>query len=386
VYQLSTFFLDMIKYEGLMIYLDYSASTPIDQRVAEKWMSVETTYFANANSDHVMGRESKRINDESIRIIADYFKVLPKEVIITSSAVESNNTAIKGLALKYPLKRHIISSALEHASLIGALSFLDASDYKIDTLPLDEEGLFDLVALDKMITSDTLLVTLIAVDSETGIRQPIEEAAKITHRHEVFFHTDLTQLVGKGSFDLTDIDMATASAHKVYGPKGVAVLIKKAKVPLIPLLHGGHSFTPYRASTPQNGLVAAYAYALSLSELEFDERLLKVTQLNNDLKEKLGSWPEIHFNSNHQSIPHLFNLSIKGSRPEEGLAYFSDHGLCFSSKSACSGQEEFSNSVYAITKDEKLAASSYRISLSHLTTIEELDTLVSVLKAYLKTL
>ncbi len=369
-----------------MIYLDYSASTPIDQRVVEKWVSVEQTYFANANSDHALGRESKRVNDESIRIIADFFNVLPKEVIITSSAVESNNLAIKGLALKFPQKKHIITSALEHASLIGALSYLAASDYEVESVDLDEQGRYDLDQLETMIRPDTLLVSLIGVDSETGIRQPIEAAGKLCHAHQVIFHSDITQLVGKGHFDLTDIDLATASAHKVYGPKGVAVLIKKASVPLVPLLHGGHSFTPYRSSTPQNGLAAAMAEAFRLSEVEFEARLAKVTQLNAYLKLQLQALEAIHINSNASSIPHLFNLSILGSKPESGLQYFSDHGLCFSSKSACSGQEELSNSVYAITHDMALASSSYRISLSHLTTFEELDVLVSVMKAYLKTL
>jgi len=369
-----------------MIYLDYSASTPIDPRVVEKWVSVEQTFYANANSDHALGRESKRVNDESIRIIADFFNVLPKEVIITSSAVESNNTAIKGLALKYPQKKHLITSALEHASLIGAVSYLAAADYEIETLGVDDQGRYDLTQLDQMIRPDTLLVSLIGVDSETGIRQPIEEAGKLCHAHQVLFHSDITQLVGKGHFDLTDIDLATASAHKVYGPKGVAVLIKKASVPLVPLLHGGHSFTPYRSSTPQNGLVAAMAEAFRLSQSEFEPRLAKVTQLNAYLKQKLALLEAIHINSNAYSIPHLFNLSIHNSKPESGLAYFSDHGLCFSSKSACSGQEELSNSVYAITHDMALASSSYRISLSHLTTVDELDTLVSVMKAYLKTL
>ena len=124
---MNTFLNVVLKYGGLMIYLDYSATTPIDPRVGEKGVSVEQTDFANANSDHVLGRESKRVNDESIRIIADFFKVQPKEVIITSSAVESNNTAIKGLALIYPDKKHIINSAMENASLIVAVSSASTS-------------------------------------------------------------------------------------------------------------------------------------------------------------------------------------------------------------------------------------------------------------------
>lgn len=369
-----------------MIYLDYSATTPIDPRVAQRWLEVETHQFANANSTHALGQQSKAVNDESVRQIAAFFNVPIESVIPTSSAVEANNFAIKGLALRYPKKRHVIVSALEHASLIGAASYLAGQDIEVDTIPLTPDGLYDVEALETMIRPDTLVVSLTAVDSETGSRQPIEACALRCRSKGVFFHTDLTQLVGKGSFDLTNVDLATASAHKVYGPKGIGVLIKQPIVNLVPLLHGGHSVTPWRASTPPNGLLAAFAEALRLAQVEATERLAIVHARHDQLVCGLNAVSKVTINQAANALPHFVNFSIVGTHPEEGLRYFSDHGLCFSSKSACSGQEEKSVSVYAITGSEALATSSYRVGISHLTTEAEINTFLSVLRDYVRNL
>ena len=367
-----------------MIYLDYSATTPLDPRVAQRWVDVETHAFANANSAHALGQASKAVNAASLATIAAFFKVPVESIIPTSSAVEANNFALKGLALRYPQKRHLIVSALEHASLIGAAGYLAHRDLDVDTLPLTSQGLYDLDALDAMIRPDTLMVSLTAVDSETGSRQPIEAAAARCRAHGVFFHTDLTQLVGKGPFDLTDVDLATASAHKVYGPKGIGVLIKKPHVGIIPLLHGGHSVTPWRASTPPNGLLAAFAEALRLAELEHEARLAIVQQRYDQVIRGLSACSHVTINHAAHALPHFVNFSIRGTRPEEGLQYFSDHGVCFSSKSACSGQDEKSVSVFAITGSEALAVSSYRLGLSHLTTETDITTFLNVLSDYVR--
>lgn len=369
-----------------MIYLDYSATTPIDPRVAKRWLDVETQTFANANSAHALGQRSKAVNEDSVRQIADFFKVPVESVIPTSSAVEANNFALKGLALRYPKKRHLIVSALEHASLIGAASYLAAQDYDIDTMPLTPEGLYDVDALNTLIRPDTLLVSLTAVDSETGSRQPIEACAVRCRSKGVFFHTDMTQLVGKGSFDLTNVDLVTASAHKVYGPKGIGVLIKQPQVSIVPLLHGGHSVTPWRASTPPNGLLAAFAEALRLAQNEADQRLAIVQARHDQLVAGLAAVSAVTINRARNALPHFVNFSIVGTHPEEGLRYFSDRGICFSSKSACSGQEEKSVSVYAITGSEALATSSYRLGISHLTTEAEINTFLSVLRDYVRNL
>lgn len=363
-----------------MIYFDYSATTPIHPEVLETYTRCEREFFANANSSHALGIKAMKVIDEELNIMAQLLGIKPNELIITSSAVESNNTVLKGVALKYPNKKHIITSSIEHASIIAAVSFLEQQGYEIDFVELDENGRFDLNNLESLLREDTLLVSLIAVDSETGIRQPIEEVGKLCHKHHVLFHSDITQAVGKSKFDLSDVDYASFSAHKIYGPKGIAGLIKKENVGLSPLLHGGHSITAYRASTPQTALVCALSKALQISYLTYDERLLKVNRLKEYLIQKSSHLNRVVINSNHYSIPFIVNMSILDTRPEEILKVFSDEDCYLSSKSACSGQDEFSNSVYAITKDIKRAKSSYRISLSHLNTEEEIDVLIRVIE------
>ena len=220
-----------------MIYFDYSATTPIHPEVLEAFTHYERDFFANANSSHALGKQAHNVISEQLSTMANILNVKASEIIITSSAVESNNTVLKGVALKYPSKKHIITSSLEHASIIGAVSYLEALGYEIDFVDLDENGRFNLSHLESLLRDDTLIVSLIAVDSETGIRQPIEEIGNLCHKHNVLFHSDITQAVGKSTFDLSNVDYASFSAHKIYGPKGVAGLIKKENVGLIPLLH-----------------------------------------------------------------------------------------------------------------------------------------------------
>jgi len=365
-----------------MIYLDYSATTPMDPRVMDVWLDMETNYFANANSTHYLGLASKHKLDQATISMASLLHVLPSELIFTSSATESNNLAIKGLAQKYPHLRHIITSPYEHASNIAAISYLQASGYEIDFVPVDSHGLYDLKELEKLIRKDTLVVSLIAVDSETGIRQDVEACGALCHQKGIFFHSDLTQALGKCSFDLTNIDLASFSAHKIYGPKGIGLLVKKETLGLIPLLHGGHSLSPYRSSTPQNALVVAFSKAYELASDELDERIVKVSSLNSYLRQELANIPRVVINSTSKSLPHILNISILDTKPEKGLEYFSSKGICLSSKSACSGQEDLSDSVLALTKDVARAKSSYRISLSHLSTKEECDGFISAVKDY----
>lgn len=363
-----------------MIYFDYSATTPIHPEVLEIYVQSEHAFFANANSSHALGQLSQKVINEQLLHMANVFNIKPNELIITSSAVESNNTVIKGCALKYPHKKHIITSRVEHASLIGAVAYLENLDYEIDFVKIDENGRFDLNHLDSLIREDTLVVSLIAVDSETGIRQPIEDIGKLCHKYNVLFHSDITQAVGKTLFDLSDVDYASFSGHKIYGPKGIGGLIKKENAGLVPLLHGGHSITPYRSSTPQTALVCALSKALEISAKTFIERDRYVRDLKQYLIQALSHLERVIVNSNNFSIPFIVNISILDTKPEEVLNYFSDQGLYLSSKSACSGQEEFSESVYAITKDNDRAKSSYRISLSHLSTQSEINELVKAIE------
>ncbi len=360
-----------------MVYLDYSATTPIDPDVLDAWVDAEKSVFANANSSHALGLKSKAFNDENIQKIAHILNIQAEEFIPTSSAVEANNFAIKGSLLKNPQKKHIITSEYEHASIVGAIA---SQDIDIDFIPLDENGLYDLSQLESLVRNDTLMISCVAVDSETGIRQPVEAIAQWCKEHKVLFHCDATQALGKCHIDFCDMDLVSMSAHKIYGPKGIGALIKKKNVKLVPLLHGGHSFTAFRSSTPTNALLASFAKAIELAYTNLDERIDIVKELNQYLRDSLKDLDNIHINSTQHSIPHIFNISIKDSIPEKDLMKLSDKGFYLSSKSACSGQEEFSKSVFALTQNTDYAKTSYRISLSHLTSQKEIDDFVNTIK------
>ena len=363
-----------------MIYLDYAATTPIDPKVLDVWVQTEQTYYANANSSHVLGQKAWEFLGTQLSQMAELLDVHKESLILCSSATEANNTILKGLALKYPNKKHIITSMIEHASLIGATSALEAQGYDVDFVDTTAEGLFDLNHLKSLVREDTLVVSLIAVNSETGILQPLEAIASLCREMQVLFHSDVTQALGKIPLKLDILDFASCSAHKIFGPKGIGLLYRREELSFVPLLHGGHSLSPYRSSTPQTALIAAFVKALELSMTHQADRLTKVTSLRAYLIRKLSDNPRVRINTNAHALPHIFNISILKTRPEAGIQYFSDQDISLSSKSACCGQDEYSTSVYAITKDMERAQSSYRISLSHLTTTEELDALVEAIE------
>lgn len=363
-----------------MIYLDYAATTPIDPSVLDVWVRTEQEQFANANSSHLLGKKAWAFLQTQLSRMADLLHVQKENLILCSSATEANNTILKGLALKYPQKKHIISSMIEHASMIGAISALEAQGYDVDFVDTDHEGLFNLIHLKSLIREDTLIVSLIAVNSETGILQPLEAIASICHTQKVLYHSDVTQAMGKVPINLNALDFASCSAHKIYGPKGIGLLFRRDDLSFIPLLHGGHSLSPYRSSTPQTALIAAFAKALELSLYKQAERFEQVARLKTYLLEKIGNMPRVCINANGHALPHIVNISILNTRPEKGIDYFSSCDICLSSKSACCGQEEYSASVYAITRNMERAQSSYRISLSHLTTFEELDILAEAIE------
>ncbi|HCT63409.1 MAG TPA: aminotransferase V [Erysipelotrichaceae bacterium] len=363
-----------------MIYLDYAATTPIDPSVLNVWVRTEQEQFANANSSHILGQRAWTFLQTQLSQMAELLHVQKDNLILCSSATEANNTILKGLALKYPHKKHIITSMIEHASLIGAVSALEAQGYDVDFVETTNDGLFDLNHLKSLLREDTLLVSLIAVNSETGILQPLDAIASLCRNAKIFFHSDVTQAMGKVPIDLNTLDFASCSAHKIYGPKGIGLLYRREDLSFIPLLHGGHSLSPYRSSTPQTALIAAFVRALELSMIHQKERFDKISKLKTYLIDKLNAMPRVRINSNAYSLPHIVNISILKTRPDKGIDYFSSYDICLSSKSACCGQDEYSASVYAITKDMERAQSSYRISLSHLTTLDELDALVEAIE------
>jgi len=358
-----------------MIYLDYSATTPVNDEVLDTFNEVTRKFIGNPNSLHRLGVEANQLLEEATNQIASILEVLPSEIIYTSGASESNNLAIKGIALKYKNRgKHIITTMLEHSSIIGPLSYLQEQGFKIDFVDILDNGQVDIEHLKKLLNDETILVSICAVDSEVGLRQPIEEIGKLLKGYsKVFFHVDMTQCLGKDKIDLTNVDLASFSAHKIYGIKGIGGLVKKEKIAIEPLIHGGKSTTIYRSGTPTTGLIVSLAKALRLANQDLTKKKEHIKVLNNKIRDFLKNYPKVIINSTDKSLPNVLNISLIGPKPETFLHALEEDDIFISTKSACSAVDAVSKPVYALTKNEELAAYSLRISLSYLTTEEEID-------------
>lgn len=360
-----------------MIYLDYSATTKADKQVIEKFVETEEKYFANPNSNHYLGKESNSEISKAINTICECLGIKENEIIFTSGASESNNTVLKGLNVN-----HIITTKLEHSSITAPVGYLQTKGIKIDFVKLKENGLVDIDDLIGLIDEEPTLVSIGAVNSETGIKQDVEEIGKLLKKYpNVYFHSDITQCLGKVSIDLTNIDLASFSMHKIFGFRGIGGLIKKENIRLVPLIHGGKSTTIYRSGTPQTGLITSSSVAIENAVKNVEENYKKVLELNNYLKDNIKDLVTI--NSNEYSIPHILNFSILNKNSEDTLKYFSDNGVLISSKTACSSGS-YSFVVNELYHDMNRAETSNRVSISYKTTKDELDEFIKLLKEWVK--
>ena len=358
-----------------MIYLDYSATTPTSKEVLDTFVKVSTDFIGNPNSLHTLGVESNNLINKATEQIANILKVKKEEVIYTSGSSESNNLAIKGLCLKYQNRgKHIITTEFEHSSIYGPIGYLETLGFECDFVKSKEDGTVDLEHLKSLLREDTILVTVNSVNSEIGILEPIEEIGRIVKENKnTFFHVDATQSIGKIDIDFSNVDLISFSAHKFFGIKGIGCLIKKDKIMVEPLIHGGKSTTIFRSGTPMLPLIVSTSKALRLAVEDLDKKYEYVLDLNKFLKENLNNYDNVYINSNNNCIPHILNISIKGVKPETMLHALEKYEVYISTQTACSSEKSISKAVLALTKDEERAKSSIRISLSYKTTKEELE-------------
>lgn len=362
-----------------MIYLDYSATTPVDESVLDSYIETTKKIIGNPNSLHKLGVDAKRLIDRATSQIATILGVKPNEIIYTSGASEANNTAIKGICLKYQNRgKHIITTPLEHSSIIEPLNYLKELGFEVEYVNLTSSGKVDLEDLEKKLREDTILVTVASISSELGIIQPVNEIGKIVKKHpKAFFHSDITQSLGKEKIDLTNVDLASFSAQKFYGMKGIGALIKKENIVIEPLIHGGKSTTKDRSGTPATPLIVSTAKALRLAYENIEEKENKVKKLNDYLREELTK-ENITINSPIDAIPNILNISIENIKPETMLHALEEKEIYISTKTACSTSNA-SLAVLSLTKDSTRASHSLRISISYKTTKEELDIFIKEL-------
>ena len=357
-----------------MLYLDYSANTPVDEEVLRCFCEAERRYPGNANAHHQAGTAAKAAINETTRSIARCLGAPPAGIIYTSGASEANNLAVKGLAaLGRAAGRHILSTPLEHSSVSGSLEALQKQGYEVELLDILPDGTVDLADLKRRLRPDTVLVAVTAVDSELGVVQPVAEIAEILKAYpHCHFHVDATQAIGKLPVSFEGIDTMSLTAHKFYGLNGIGVLVKRRGLALEPLIHGGESTTLYRSGTPTVALACSLALALDKAVAELPARVEHIRALNARLRTVLAKYPKVRINSPEGAVPQILNLSVQNVKGTVFQRELDARGVCVSVKSACSSDGLPSRAVFAVSHDRRNALSSWRISLSHLTTEQEI--------------
>ncbi len=370
----------------LPVYLDYSATTPVDPRVAEKMIPYLCEKFGNpASRSHAYGWEAEKAVEEARAEVARYINADPREIVWTSGATEADNLAIKGVEHFYKDKgKHLITVKTEHKAVLDSMRHLETEGFEVTYMDVEENGLLDLAKLEAAIRPDTTLVSVMAVNNEIGVIQDIAAIGEMCRRHGVLYHCDATQAVGKMDLDTEKlkIDLMSLSGHKVYGPKGIGALYvrRKPRVRIEPQIHGGGHERGMRSGTLPTHQIVGMGEAYRLARLEQAEEIKRIAALRDRLKDGIEkNIPEIVINGDmeHRVCSNL-NVSFNFIEGESLMMAVKD--LAVSSGSACtSASLEPSYVLKSLGRSDELAHSSIRFTLGRFTTEEEIDFAVKLL-------
>lgn len=355
-----------------MVYLDYSATTPVLPEVLDSYNKVTEEYFGNPNSLHSLGVKAHELLESANKQVSELLNIKEDEFFYTSGATESNNLAIIGAALTY--KRYgnrILVSTMEHPSIYGICKHLEKLGFIIDYVNVTNEGVIDFDDLKNKVTKDTILVSICAVNSEVGARQPLKTVRQVIRKNNenCILHSDMTQAIGKVNINVNDVDLATISSHKIYGPKGIGLLYKTRGLVLTPLLYGhDDSLVP---GTPPLPLIVSFAKALRLALKDINKKEEIVKKYYDKIVEHMGNYPRIVINSSKYCIPHILNISLMDIKPETFIHALEKDEVYVSSNTACSKGKK-SESVYQMTHDDKRSETTIRISISPYTMPSEI--------------
>lgn len=364
---------------NMKVYADYAATTHVSPTVAQVIYDGITQQFGNASSIHTVGREARKLLDDARRNIAREFNVDAKEIIFTSGATESNNTAIKGAAYRHQHKgKHVITSQVEHHAVLHVFNKLEQEGFEVTYLPVDRHGVINIEDLKHALRSDTILVSIMTGNNEVGAIQPIDEIGELLYGHQALFHTDGVQAVGHMPLDFRalNIDLFTLTAHKLYGPKGVGLLYVKQGVDLEYQQLGGSQETKRRAGTENIPYILGMTQAIKEAHENMTERNVKLVNLKmhfiNALTERDIPF-EVNGDLNNQ-LPHILNLYFPFSDVEIMLTRLDMAGVYVSSGSACTaGSIEPSHVLTAMYGEDKRTKQSVRFSFSYTMTEEEIE-------------
>ncbi len=358
------------------IYLDNAATTPIDKKVMEEILK-NSEYYANPSSKHFLGEEVKQKIEEARKKIAKKIGCNSEELFFTSGGTESNNMVLKGIAEKFPEKKHIIVSSIEHASINETCEYLAKKGYSIDKISVDKEGIIKIDELKGKIRKDTLLVSVMHVNNEIGTIQPIEEISKICKGKKVYFHSDMVQSLGKIDINLKEIglDFASFSGHKINAPKGIGFVYIKKGVQIEPLLHGGDQESGKRSGTENFLGIISLPVALELKRNK--EKIRK----NRDfILDEILKIPGTNLNgSKGKRIYNNLNISFYGIEGESLMMLLSEKGICVSTGSACNSNKLAESHVLkAIGVEPMYINGSIRMTLGELTEEETIYIIESI--------
>lgn len=369
-----------------MIYFDNSATTKPYDTVLQSYLTVSSKYFGNPSSIHRLGSESEKLLSQSRSVVAGQLGVSPSEIVFTSGGTEGNNLAIKGVALRHRKRgKHVITTAVEHASVFEAFKQLEMLGFEVTYLPVDCDGRVRIEDVKEALREDTILLSIIHVNNEIGTIQPIEGISQLLKQYpRVLFHVDHVQGVGKVPIKLkgSNIHLCTFSGHKFHSVKGTGILYIQSGVELHPLISGGQQEGYFRSGTENLPGIVAMAKALRLSLENEKQKQHQMQVLKETLIQFFSSLENVHINTPVQySAPHILNVSFIGVKPEVMVHALEEHDVYISTKSACSSKVKQSSRILEeMGLEDNIAKSAVRISLSPENTMKEVEQFQVIMK------
>ena len=371
-----------------IIYLDNAATAKVDPEVLDSYNQITLKYFANPSSIHSLGQEASRLLDKSREQILNVLKLTHHEVIFTSGATEANNLAIKGYCFANRTRgNHIITSASEHPSVLNTVLELQNFGYEVTVLPVNENGAVEVKTLKAAIKENTILVSLMMVNNETGAINPIKEVGEYLKKFpKIAFHVDMVQAIGKIPLDLENIDMFSIAGHKIHGLLGSGLLVKEKKIILKAINNGGGQENNLRSGTNTLALSASLAKALRIAVSNQAKDYEHVKTLSKRLLDYLKDNQDKYFiNSHFEENPYIVNFSLLHHKASVVVEALSNRGIMVSSLSACQAKhEDYSAVVYAMTNDLNIAHNTIRVSFGRDNTLEEVEDLIKNLEQIIK--
>ena len=374
------------------MYLDNSATTVVSEEVFKEMEPYFTQAYGNPSTLYSVGREAKKGLEQARQRVADAINADSKEIIFTSGGSESDNLAIKGIALKLKGKgNHIITSDIEHPAVKETLHFLESLDFKVTYLPVYENGVVKVEDVEAAITPETILITIMHGNNEIGTIQPIAEIGKLARQKKILFHTDAVQTFGKVKVDVEElnVDLLSLSSHKIHGPKGVGALYIKKGVRITPLIHGGGQERGIRSGTENVPGIVGFGKACEIASSDLDKNYQRLIKTRDEIIDKvLDAVPESYLNGDrNERLPNVINFRFSAIEGESLILLLDAKGYQTSTGSACSSKTlEASPVLKALNLDDVDVHGSLRISLGCETNFDDVDGLVEAIKESVATL